>query len=136
MTVFNLSPYNKASYFGIAIILLFGVLASGCGLVQVKPVQAKTAPAKTAQTKSVQAKTAQTKTVSYDDYGKPLSNTRGEFIVNQSVNLRSEANTNSRVMGVLPAGETVIVDGVTHGYYRITFDGKTGYSWHKFFTPK
>lgn len=75
------------------------------------------------------------KKVEYDSYGKPLSSTKGEFVVNKSVNLRSRADTNSQVVGVLPAGATVMVDGATHGYYKITHDGKTGYSWHKFFTP-
>lgn len=80
---------------------------------------------------------AQTKQVQYNEYGKPVASTEGEFIVNKAVNLRAEAGShNDNIIAVLPKGATVTVDGAVHGYYRISFQGKTGYSWHKFFTPK
>lgn len=101
----------KRNYFSITIALLVGLLLSGPALSQAKKVE-------------------------YDNNGKPLASTRGEFIVKQSVNLRSGLGADNQVIGVLPTGATVMVKEAVHGYYKITFDGKTGYSWHKFFTPK
>ena len=129
MKKFNLNSSHNFSCFGISIILLIGLLVSGCALSQVKEFS----PAKES---SLVKESSSVKRVQYDDYGKPLSSTRGEFVVAKSVNLRSRADTNSQVIGVLPAGAIVMVGGVTHGYYKITFKGKAGYSWHKFFTPK
>lgn len=79
---------------------------------------------------------AQTTVVEYNEYGKPVDSTQGEFIVNRSVNLRAAPGTQSDVLIVLPQGKTVIVESALHGHYKITYKGKTGYSWHSFFSPK
>lgn len=45
-----------------------------------------------------------------------------------SVNMRSRANTTSTVLKKIKAGDTVTILGVTGSYYRVKFDGKTGYA--------
>jgi uncharacterized protein YgiM (DUF1202 family) len=83
----------------------------------------------------VQTEPSQTGKVQYNDYGKPVDTTRGKFTVKQAVNLRARADSSSAVVAVLPAGKIVTVNRTVHGYYEISYDGKIGYSWHKFFSP-
>lgn len=48
------------------------------------------------------------------------------------VNMRSRANTTSVVLKRIKVGDTVTVLGVSGNFYRITFDGKTGYAMKKY----
>lgn len=48
------------------------------------------------------------------------------------VNLRSRANTTSIVLKKIQAGDTVTILGVTGSFYRVKFDGKTGYAMKKY----
>ena len=48
------------------------------------------------------------------------------------VNLRSRANTTSTVVKKIQAGDAVTILGATGDFYRVKFDGKTGYAMKKF----
>lgn len=48
------------------------------------------------------------------------------------VNMRSRANTTSVVLKKIKAGDTVTILGVTGSFYRVKFEGKTGYAMKKF----
>ncbi len=48
------------------------------------------------------------------------------------VNLRSRANTTSIILKKIQAGDTVTILGVTGSFYRVKFDGKTGYAMKKY----
>lgn len=49
-----------------------------------------------------------------------------------NVNMRSRANTTSTVLKKIKVGDTVTILGATGSYYRVKFDGKTGYAQKKF----
>ena len=51
-----------------------------------------------------------------------------EKISMDDVNLRSRANTTSTVLKKIQAGDTVTILGATGDFYRVEFDGKTGYA--------
>ncbi len=48
------------------------------------------------------------------------------------VNMRNRASTSSTVIKKIQAGDTVTILGVTGQYYRVKFDGKTGYAMKKY----
>lgn len=48
------------------------------------------------------------------------------------VNLRKRANSTSTIIKKIQAGDTVKILGVTGNYYKVEFDGKTGYAMKKF----
>lgn len=48
------------------------------------------------------------------------------------VNMRSRANTTSTILKKIQKGDTVTILGVTGGFYRVEFDGKTGYAMKKY----
>ncbi len=50
------------------------------------------------------------------------------------VNLRTDASLNADVIEVLPIDAEVIVTGYTEDWYRVKFDGKSGYCMKKYFT--
>lgn len=50
-----------------------------------------------------------------------------ETISMDDVNLRSRASTSSTVLKRIKAGDAVTILGVSGGYYKVQFDGKTGY---------
>ena len=50
------------------------------------------------------------------------------------VNLRTEASLNAEVIAVLPVNAEVIVTGYTEDWYRVKFDGNSGFCMKKYFT--
>lgn len=44
-----------------------------------------------------------------------------------SVNVRSSADKNSAIIGALKYGDVVTVNGVTNGWNKVTYNGRTGY---------
>ena len=48
------------------------------------------------------------------------------------VNMRSRANTTSIIRKKIQKGDTVTILGVTGSFYRVEFDGKTGYAMKKY----
>lgn len=48
------------------------------------------------------------------------------------VNMRSRANTTSIILKKIQKGDTVTILGVTGSFYRVEFDGKTGYAMKKY----
>ena len=48
------------------------------------------------------------------------------------VNMRSRANTTSTILKKIQKGDTVTILGVTGNFYRVEFDGKTGYAMKKY----
>lgn len=48
------------------------------------------------------------------------------------VNLRSRANTTSTVLKKIQSGDSVTILGATGQFYRVKFDGKTGYAMKKY----
>lgn len=48
------------------------------------------------------------------------------------VNMRSRANTTSTILKKIQKGDTVTILGVTGSFYRVEFDGKTGYAMKKY----
>lgn len=48
------------------------------------------------------------------------------------VNMRSRANTTSTIFKKIQKGDTVTILGVTGSFYRVEFDGKTGYAMKKY----
>ena len=52
----------------------------------------------------------------------------------EKVNLRTEASLNADVIVVLPVDAEVIVTGYTEDWYRVKFDGNSGYVMKKYFT--
>lgn len=51
----------------------------------------------------------------------------GKIVCDTSVNFRSQPNTSSSVLASLTNGTTVSVVGVSGGWYKVTYGGKTGY---------
>ena len=51
----------------------------------------------------------------------------GKIVCDTSVNFRSQPNTSSSVLASLANGTTVSVVGVSGGWYKVTYGGKTGY---------
>lgn len=50
-----------------------------------------------------------------------------------AVNVRSDAQSGSEVLGVLDGGESVLVTGICeNGWYRIAYQGQTGYVWRDY----
>jgi uncharacterized protein YgiM (DUF1202 family) len=120
----------KSKSLFVAVICAVAIALAGCNVAQVKMDQPSTSASS-----ANKPERSQTSRVQYNDYGKPVDTTRGRFTVKQAVNLRARADSSSAVLAVLPAGKTVTVNKAVHGYYEISYDGKTGYSWHKFFSP-
>ena len=52
---------------------------------------------------------------------------KGKIVCDTTVNFRSEPNTSSTVQASLRNGTVVDVTGVTKGWYKATYNGKTGY---------
>lgn len=50
----------------------------------------------------------------------------------ESVRLRKSASSNAVVIANISAGDTVTILGVTGSYYKISFNGKTGYAMKKY----
>lgn len=48
------------------------------------------------------------------------------------VNMRSRANTTSTILKKIQKGDTVTILGVTGSFYRVEFNGKTGYAMKKY----
>lgn len=48
------------------------------------------------------------------------------------VNMRRRANTTSTILKKIQKGDTVTILGVTGSFYRVEFDGKTGYAMKKY----
>lgn len=48
------------------------------------------------------------------------------------VNMRSRANTTSTILKKIQKGDTATILGVTGSFYRVEFDGKTGYAMKKY----
>lgn len=48
------------------------------------------------------------------------------------VNMRSRANTTSTILKKISQGDTVTILGATGSFYRVKFDGKTGYAMKKY----
>ncbi|MDD6040158.1 MAG: peptidoglycan-binding protein [Clostridia bacterium] len=55
-----------------------------------------------------------------------------DVISMEDVNMRSRANTTSMVLKKIKAGDTVSILGVSDDFYRVRFDGKTGYAMKAF----
>ena len=55
-----------------------------------------------------------------------------ETVSMDDVNMRSRANTTSTVLKKIQSGDPVTVLGATGDFYKIKFDGKTGYAMKKF----
>ena len=55
-----------------------------------------------------------------------------ETISMDDVNLRSRANTSSVVLKRIKAGDTVTILGVSGDFYRVSFDGSTGYAMKRY----
>lgn len=51
----------------------------------------------------------------------------GKIVCDTTVNFRSQPNTSSSVLGSLTNGTTVKVIGVQGGWYKVSYNGKTGY---------
>lgn len=51
----------------------------------------------------------------------------GRIICDTSVNLREQPNTSAKVLTTLKNGSTVSVMGVFSGWYKVSFNGRTGY---------
>ena len=51
----------------------------------------------------------------------------GKIVCDTSVNFRSQPNTSTSVLASLTNGTTVSVVGVSNGWYKVTYGGKTGY---------
>lgn len=48
------------------------------------------------------------------------------------LNVRTGASTNNRIIGVLSPGESVVVTGVTNGWYHVEYKGQSGYAYQKY----
>ena len=55
-----------------------------------------------------------------------------ETVSMDDVNMRSRANTTSTILKKIQKGDTVTILGVTGSFYRVEFDGKTGYAMKKY----
>lgn len=53
-----------------------------------------------------------------------------------ALNMRSQANTNSTVITVMPKGSDVLVLSTSNGWSRIIYDGKAGYASAEYLTAK
>lgn len=49
-----------------------------------------------------------------------------------AVNVRAAAGNDGSVIGVLSKGEKVTSTGMENGWYKVTYNGKTGYVWNYF----
>jgi len=135
------STIDLKFYSSIQSVFFVVLMFSGCSFPNMRETysertHAASSPTEVSQPEHSQDENASSHKVKYDAYGKPLATTRGQFTVVKSVNLRAKADSSSMVLGVLPAGATVTVNKTVHGYYEISYKGKTGYSWHKFLVPK
>ena len=55
-----------------------------------------------------------------------------DIVSMDDVNMRSRANTTSTILKKIQKGDTVTILGVTGSFYRVEFDGKTGYAMKKY----
>lgn len=58
-----------------------------------------------------------------------------EYTVNQEVNVRSNPDYNSEVLGILSSGETVSVSGLENGWAVIDYNGASGYVSSDYLSP-
>lgn len=58
-----------------------------------------------------------------------------EYTVNQEVNVRSNPDYNSEVLGILSSGETVSVSSLENGWAVIDYNGASGYVSSDYLSP-
>lgn len=59
-----------------------------------------------------------------------VESTRQTAYVVRSVNVRADAQNGSEVLGILDGGDSVTVTGIcANGWYRVIYEGQTGYVW-------
>ncbi|MBI6008500.1 SH3 domain-containing protein [Clostridium perfringens] len=56
------------------------------------------------------------------------SNKTGVVTASKGLNVRKEANTSSRIIGILNSGESVEIIGEENGFYKITYKGQEAYA--------
>ncbi|MDM0450973.1 SH3 domain-containing protein [Clostridium perfringens] len=56
------------------------------------------------------------------------SNKTGVVTASKGLNVRKEANTSSKIIGILNSGESVEIIGEENGFYKITYKGQEAYS--------
>ena len=62
-----------------------------------------------------------------------VESTRQTAYVVSSVNVRADALSGSEILGVLDGGDSVTVTGIcANGWYRVIYEGKTGYVWRDY----
>ena len=67
------------------------------------------------------------------DSGVEVESTRQTAYVVSSVNVRADALSGSEILGVLDGGDSVTVTGIcANGWYRVIYEGKTGYVWRDY----
>jgi len=54
------------------------------------------------------------------------------IVTASALNVRAGANTSSKIIGVLPAGKVVTLLEKVNGWYKIDYNGKTGYLYGKY----
>lgn len=65
--------------------------------------------------------------------GVEVESTRQTAYVVSPVNVRSDAESGSEILGILSGGESVTVTGIcANGWYRVIYDGDTGYVWRDY----
>lgn len=67
------------------------------------------------------------------DSGVEVESTHETAYVVSPVNVRADARSGSEVLGVLDGGDSVTVTGIcANGWYRVIYDGETGYVWRDY----
>jgi 2',3'-cyclic-nucleotide 2'-phosphodiesterase / 3'-nucleotidase len=61
-----------------------------------------------------------------------VSNNNYGIVVASALNVRAGASTSSKIIGVLPAGKVVTLLEEVNGWYKIDYNGKTGYIYGKY----
>lgn len=65
--------------------------------------------------------------------GADVEKTNGTGYITGGVNVRNDAASGSDIIGSLSGGDAVTVTGICdNGWYRIIYEGKTGYVWQDF----
>lgn len=65
--------------------------------------------------------------------GVSVTKSSGTATIIGGVNVRSDAQSGSEILGTLGGGDSVTVTGICeNGWYRIIFEGKTGFIWQDY----
>lgn len=67
------------------------------------------------------------------DSGVEVESTRQTAYVVSSVNVRADAQSGSEILGILNGGDSVTITGIcANGWYRVIYEGQTGYVWRDY----